>query len=224
MRIPKSSEDRLTIGQRLIVIAVVSAVAISAAWLLAVNTGGGGRAALSGSEPAGEHTPSGEGPREEDGRPAPTVPADAVPRIDDPVRFAEAFTHVLWSYDAAATSHDERVTQLRAWVTGEQKYADVASVVSQVPSRAAWSGLAGIGQRASAEVDGGRFPASFTRALQDDPGLITEAYVYVVTVTGRQTLTWDSGRGEERRAVSVAVQCRPGQPCAVAGCLPEVAP
>jgi hypothetical protein len=81
-------------------------------------------------------------------------------------------------------------------------------------------------QYAAATAAEAHFPGSFTQALQADPGALTTAYVYAVTVTGRQSVTWKgaSPGGAEARAITLAVQCRPGRDCALVGVLPNVAP
>ncbi|GGY97592.1 hypothetical protein [Streptomyces poonensis] len=81
------------------------------------------------------------------------------------------------------------------------------------------------GQHAGATVGEGHFPQAFRTALAQDPGAITEAYVYAVTVTGKQSIAWKgSGAGAESRSTTLAVQCRPHQDCALVGVLPNVAP
>jgi hypothetical protein len=95
-----------------------------------------------------------------------------------------------------------------------------------VPSRVLWREMAGNGQYATASAAEGHFPASFTQALQADPGAITAAYVYAVTVTGHQQIAWAGAPhgGSEARAITLAVQCRPATSCSLVGVLPNVAP
>jgi hypothetical protein len=59
-----------------------------------------------------------------------------------------------------------------------------------------------------------------------DPGAITAAYVYAVTVTGSQSIGWDGAArgGVQGMSMTLAVQCRPDRPCALAGVLPATAP
>lgn len=153
------------------------------------------------------------------------APFPAPPRTDDPVVFAEAAAKVLWSYDTRARTHREHLAGLREWMTDEKEYADWESVSAQVPDPALWSRMRANHQRATAEVLEAHFPQAFEEALADDPGAITSAYVYAVTVTGRQAITWtDSGAGAEPRAVTLAVQCRPERQCALAGVVPRVSP
>ncbi|MGW3017493.1 hypothetical protein [Streptomyces longwoodensis] len=148
------------------------------------------------------------------------------PSTHDPIAFGKAAAVALWSYDTRAYSQRELVTALRGWLTSEKKYADTASVDALVPSRALWKEMAANGQFATAKVNEAHFPDSFTQALQADPGAITTAYVYAVTVSGKQSIAWkgSSHGGAENRVTTLAVQCRPSQPCALAGVLSAVAP
>lgn len=217
-RVDDASRAGLTRRWRIAVLAVVMVVATGGAWLLAVVQGATGTTEAAGnghatsSAPGQDRSARGGGTR------------DGVPELTDPLAFAEAFTTELWSYDAATTSLRERTAQLRAWMTAQKDYADWESVASQLPSRRLWDGLAENGQRATAVIDDASYPSSFTQALEEDPGVIREAHVYVVTVTGRQSITWEGGgRGGESRAITLAVQCRPEQACRLAGRLPGVA-
>lgn len=153
-------------------------------------------------------------------------PLPLPPSTRDPLAYGKATAVALWSYDTRLHSHDEQLAALRRWMTSEKKYADAASVDTLVPSPVLWKEMAEDGQYATATAADARFPASFTQAMQQDPGAITTAYVYAVTVTGRQMIAWkDTPRGgTEARAVTLAVQCRPGHDCALAGVLPNVAP
>ncbi|MFF4980908.1 hypothetical protein ACFY3O_12730 [Streptomyces sp. NPDC001046] len=148
------------------------------------------------------------------------------PSTHDPIAFGKAAAVALWSYDTRAYSQRELVTALRGWLTSEKKYADTASVDALVPSRVLWKEMAANGQFATAKVNEAHFPDSFTQALQADPGAITTAYVYAVTVSGKQSIAWkgSSHGGAENRVTTLAVQCRPSQPCALAGVLSAVAP
>lgn len=148
------------------------------------------------------------------------------PDTHDPIAFGKAAAVALWSYDARAYSQPELVAALHRWLTTETRYADRASVDALVPSPVLWERMADNAQVATATASEAHFPAAFTRALQADPGAITTAYVYAVTVTGRQSLAWTGSPrgGGEARAITLAVQCRPGQPCSLAGVLPNVAP
>ncbi|MEU3931541.1 hypothetical protein AB0E85_05755 [Streptomyces sp. NPDC029044] len=148
------------------------------------------------------------------------------PSTHDPIAFGKAAAVALWSYDTRAYSQRELLAALRGWLTSEKKYADTASVDALVPSRALWKEMAANGQFATAKVNEAHFPDSFTQALQADPGAITTAYVYAVTVSGKQSIAWKGSLhgGAENRVTTLAVQCRPSQPCALAGVLSAVAP
>lgn len=148
------------------------------------------------------------------------------PKTHDPVTFGKAAAAALWSYDTRAYSQPELRAALHRWLTGEKKYADPASVDALVPSPVLWKEMASHGQFATAAVSEGRFPDSFTRALQEDPGAIRQTYVYAVTVSGKQSIAWkgSAAGGAENRVATLAVQCRPSRSCALAGVLPAVAP
>jgi hypothetical protein len=163
------------------------------------------------------------------GSPSPSAHPHALPappNTHDPIAFGKAAAAALWSYDTRAYSQRELRAALHRWLTGEIKYADTASVDVLVPSSLLWKEMASNGQFSTATVNEGHFPDSFTRALQADPGAITQAYVYAVTVSGKQSIAWNGSPagGAENRVTTLAVQCRPSQPCALAGVLPTVAP
>lgn len=148
------------------------------------------------------------------------------PSTHDPIAFGKAAAAALWSYDTRAYSQHELLAALHKWLTSETKYADATSVDALVPSPVLWKEMAAGGQFATATVNEAHFPDSFTRALQADPGALTTAYVYAVTVSGKQSIAWNGSPhgGAENRVTTLAVQCRPSQPCALAGVLPAVAP
>ncbi|MFJ6101895.1 hypothetical protein ACIQHY_12955 [Streptomyces sp. NPDC092359] len=148
------------------------------------------------------------------------------PKTTDPIAFGKAAAAALWSYDTRAYPQAELRRALRAWLTAEVKYTDAASVDRGIPSAVLWKEMAANGQFATATVNEGHFPNAFTRTLQEDPGAITTAYIYAVTVSGKQTIAWKGSPagGAESRAATLAVQCRPHQPCALAGVMPSVAP
>ncbi|WP_269858064.1 hypothetical protein [Streptomyces sp. RPT161] len=148
------------------------------------------------------------------------------PATHDPIAFGRAAATALWSYDTRAYSQSRLLTALHAWMTSESKYADVASVDEQVPSAQLWEQMAQDRQYATATVAEAHFPASFTQALQADPGAIAQAYIYAVTVTGKQSIAWSGSPhgGAEDRSITLAVQCHPGKDCALVGVLPAVAP
>ncbi|MFE9042485.1 hypothetical protein ACFYOG_16395 [Streptomyces sp. NPDC007818] len=148
------------------------------------------------------------------------------PRTTDPIAFGKAAAAALWSYDTRAYPQAELRRALHAWLTAEAKYADAASVDRGIPSAVLWKEMAANGQFATATVNEGHFPNAFTRALQENPGAITQAYIYAVTVSGKQTIAWKGSPagGAESRSTTLAVQCRPHQSCALAGLMPSVAP
>ncbi|RDL04449.1 hypothetical protein DER30_6076 [Streptomyces sp. HB202] len=148
------------------------------------------------------------------------------PKTRDPITYGKAAAAALWSYDTRAYSQPELRKALRGWLTTESKYADPASVDQVVPSAMLWREMAANKQVATAKVNEGHFPHAFTQALQDDPGAITQAYVYAVTVSGKQSIRWEgsSAGGAESRSTTLAVQCRPDRPCALVGIMPSVAP
>ncbi|MFH9724615.1 hypothetical protein ACH4M4_16840 [Streptomyces sp. NPDC017254] len=148
------------------------------------------------------------------------------PKTHDPIAYGKAAAAALWSYDTRAYAHPELRKALRGWLTTEAKYADPASVDKVVPSAVLWKEMAANGQFATAKVYEGHFPNAFTRALQEDPGAITQAYVYAVTVSGKQSIAWKGSPdgGAESRATTLAVQCRPDHPCALVGVMPSIAP
>lgn len=165
--------------------------------------------------------------------PSPTAPVNGEssgsvpkpPSTRDPVEFAKAAAGALWSYDTRRTTQPQHLAALKAWMTAESKYTDWDSVASQVPDPTLWSRMHDNGQYATAKVSEGHMPQAFTKALGDNPGAITEAYVYVVTVSGKQSITWrGGGAGAEGRAITLAVQCRPDRDCALSGVSPRVAP
>ncbi|MFD4337898.1 hypothetical protein ACFWPP_12005 [Streptomyces anulatus] len=148
------------------------------------------------------------------------------PKTHDPIAYGKAAAAALWSYDTRAYTQPELQAALREWLTTEAKYADRASVDKAVPSSVLWKEMAANGQFATAKVHEGHFPNAFTRALQEDPGAITQAYVYAVTVSGKQSIAWNGSPegGAESRVTTLAVQCRPDHPCALVGVMPAVSP
>lgn len=148
------------------------------------------------------------------------------PSTHSPIVFGKAAAAALWSYDTRAYSQHQLVAALHHWLTREAKYADPASIDALIPSPTVWKEMAANGQFATATVNEGHFPDSFTQALQADPGAITQAYVYAVTVSGKQSISWNGSPagGAENRVTTLAIQCRPSKPCALAGVLPAVAP
>ncbi|AZM57997.1 hypothetical protein DMA15_30300 [Streptomyces sp. WAC 01529] len=169
---------------------------------------------------AGSTAPSQATPKP-GGKEAGSVPRP--PQIADPVAYAKAAAQMLWSYDTRDTSRDQQLAGMSAWMSKETKYADWNSVAAQVPDPTLWSRMADNDQHATATVTEGHFPSAFKTALAEDPSAITKAYIYVVTVNGKQTLAWKKGGGgAEERAVTLAVQCRPSHDCALSAIAPNV--
>ncbi|MEH0519758.1 hypothetical protein QBA38_12120 [Streptomyces stelliscabiei] len=117
------------------------------------------------------------------------------PQIAEPVAYAQAAAAMLWSYDTRTTSRDQQLAGMKAWLTSETKYADWSSLTAQVPDPVLWSRMADQDQYATAIVDEAHYPSAFKQALADDPSAITEAYIYAVTVTGKQQIAWKKGGG-----------------------------
>ncbi|MFF1420070.1 hypothetical protein [Streptomyces sp. NPDC058280] len=156
---------------------------------------------------------------------AETGPVARPPRISDPVQFSKATAEMLWSYDTRTTSHDQQLAGMEAWMTKESQYNDWASVSAQMPDPLLWSRMADQKQHAGATVAEGHYPAAFKQALAENPSEITTAYIYAVTVTGKQTIAWaKGGGGAEDRSITLAVQCRPSQDCSLVAIAPHVAP
>ncbi|MCX5417939.1 hypothetical protein [Streptomyces sp. NBC_00059] len=180
----------------------------------------------------GEHSESTNAPSQESSSsPSEAAPKPAAgsgsapkpPQISEPVAFAKAAAAMLWSYDTRDTDRDQQLAGMGAWMTKETKYADWASVSGQVPDPLLWSRMADQNQHATGTVTEGHYPGAFKQALAEDPSAITEAYIYVVTVNGRQQIEWKKGGGgAEERAVTLAVQCRPSHDCRLAGIAPSV--
>ncbi|MFJ3212729.1 hypothetical protein [Streptomyces flaveolus] len=203
---------------------VVAAVAglLALAGIVALLTGGGnGHQAPDRAAPAPTSSPSSS-----EGAPKPSSGSGSVPgppQIAEPVAYAKAAAQMLWSYDTRDTSRDQQLAGMHAWMTTETKYADWASVAGQVPDPVLWSRMADQDQHATAHITEGHYPGAFKQALAEDPSAITEAYIYVVTVNGKQTLSWkQGGGGAEERAVTLAVQCRPNHDCTLAAIAPSV--
>jgi hypothetical protein len=202
-----------------LVVTVLLAIAAAVAWL---SGSGNAHRDPTTAGPATTHSPSSpEAPA-----PKPDVGSGSVPKppqIAEPVAYAKAAAQMLWSYDTRDTSRDQQLAGMRAWMTKEPAYADWASVSGQVPDPLLWSRMADQDQHATARVTEGHYPGAFKQALAEDPSAITEAYIYVVTVNGKQQIAWKKGGGgAEERAVTLAVQCRPGHDCSLAAIAPSV--
>ncbi|MFF0740576.1 hypothetical protein ACFYVL_09255 [Streptomyces sp. NPDC004111] len=185
---------------------------------------------LSGRGPQDpQHTAPTPSPTATTGPPAPAPAATASPslprppQLAEPVAYARAAAQMLWSYDTRTTGRDQHLAGMRAWMSRETKYADWSSVAGQVPDPLLWSRMADQDQHATGSPAAGYFPAAFKAALAENPAAITEAYIYVVTVTGKQQIAWkQGGGGAEERSVTLAVQCRPAHDCTLAAVAPRV--
>ncbi|MFF8481974.1 hypothetical protein [Streptomyces antibioticus] len=208
--------------RRIAIVTTAVAVLLAVAGVVALLTGGGnGHQAPDTSAPAPTGSPSSS-----EAPPTPSSGSGSVPKpaqIADPVAYAMAAAQMLWSYDTRDTSRTQQLAGMRAWMTTEATYADWTSVSGQVPDPVLWSRMADQDQHATASVAEGHYPSAFKQALADDPSAITEAYIYVVTVNGRQQIAWTKGGGgAEARAVTLAVQCRPNHDCTLAAVAPSV--
>ncbi|MFJ6635749.1 hypothetical protein ACIQMR_30765 [Streptomyces sp. NPDC091376] len=201
-----------------LVVTVLLATAAAVAWL---SGNGNGRQGPDRAVAAPASSPSSS-----EAAPKPVAGSGSVPKppqIAEPVAYAKAVAQMLWSYDTRNTSRDQQLAGMRAWMTNEPTYADWASVSGQVPDPVLWSRMADQDQHATASVTEGHYPSAFKQALADDPSAITKAYIYVVTVNGKQQIAWKKGGGgAEERAVTLAVQCRPNHDCALAAIAPSV--
>ncbi|WP_327352831.1 hypothetical protein [Streptomyces sp. NBC_01304] len=209
-----SANKRVAIGA--LVITALLAIAATAAWF----SGNGEHSQNAKTPPAaGSSSPS-------EAAPAPAAGSGSVPKppqIAEPVAFAKAAAQMLWSYDTRDTSRDQQLAGMQAWMTKETKYADWTSVSGQVPDPLLWSRMADQDQHATGTVTEGHYPSAFKQALADDPSAITKAYIYVVTVNGKQQIEWKKGGGgAEDRAVTLAVQCRPNHDCSLVAIAPSV--
>lgn len=209
-------------NRRIAIVACVVAVLLAIAGIVALLTGSGnGHQAPNTALPAPAGSPSST-----EAAPKPSSGSGSVPKppqIAEPVAYAKAAAQMLWSYDTRDTSRDQQLAGMRAWMTTETKYADWGSVSGQVPDPVLWSRMADQDQHATARVTEGHYPGAFKQALAEDPSAITEAYIYVVTVNGKQQIAWKKGGGgAEERAVTLAVQCRPNHDCRLAAIAPSV--
>lgn len=201
-------------------LAVLLALAVVVALLTGRTTAGDSQAAAPSSGPSSS-TSASAGPTASAGAGSVAKP----PQLADPVAFAKAAAATLWSYDTRTTSRDQQLAEMRAWLTAETKYADWPSIATQVPDPVLWSRMADQDQYATATVTEAHYPSAFKQALADDPSAITEAYIYTVTVTGKQQIAWKKGgAGAEDRSITLAVQCRPNANCSLVSIAPRVVP
>ncbi|MGG7569177.1 hypothetical protein [Streptomyces sirii] len=224
LRIPEERTygEPASVLRRSLIGGIILAVLLAVAGLVAYLNRTDNPASAKPSPPSTSAPESSRSPEAPSGK---GVAVAAPPKTSDPIAFAKAATKVLWAYDSRSFSQAEHLAGLKRWMTGEKKYADWKSITDQVPSPVLWARMHDNHQHASATVGEGHFPQAFKTALAQDPGAITEAYVYAVTVTGNQTLAWKgSGAGAEARSMTLAVQCRPHQDCALAAVLPNAAP
>jgi hypothetical protein len=158
--------------------------------------------------------------------PAPATGSVATPpHATDPLVYAKAAAKLLWSYDTRTTSRDQQLAGMRVWMATGTQYANWAAISAEEPDPLLWSRMADNAQYATAMVAEAHFPSAFKQALTDDPSALTKAYIYAVTVTGTQHITWKGGgTGAESRALTLAVQCRPNADCALVDIAPSVAP
>ncbi|MCL6737740.1 hypothetical protein [Streptomyces neyagawaensis] len=209
--------------RRITVIVICLAVLLALAAAVALLTGGTGNSNSRSGAPSGTGTTASASARPTASAGAGTVARP--PSSADPVAFAEAAAAMLWSYDTRSTSRAQQLAAMKAWLTAESKYADWTSIAAQVPDPVLWSRMADQDQYATATVDEAHYPSAFKQALADDPSAITEAYIYAVTVTGKQQITWTKGgAGAEGRSITLAVQCRPNTDCSLVSLAPRVVP
>ncbi|QPP10306.1 hypothetical protein G4Z16_00820 [Streptomyces bathyalis] len=208
-------------GRRITAVAVALAVLLALAGFAAWMTGRSDQS----DEP--RTPPASTGPA-----PAPSASASdgAVadpPQTGAPLTYGKAAARMLWTYDTRETTREQQLAGMREWMTRESRYADWDSIASQVPDPVLWSRMRDNAQHAKAEVGEAHYPAAFKKAVAQDPSALTEAYIYAVTVTGKQKIAWKSaggGSGAEGRSVTLAVQCRPNHSCALVAIAPQVAP
>ncbi|MBW1597278.1 hypothetical protein [Streptomyces sp. JJ38] len=207
-------------NRRIALIAIGLACLLAVAAATAYVTGGGQH-----RSPSVAPTPANSTTAETTKPAAETGSVARPPRISDPVQFAKAAAEMLWTYDTRTTSREQQLAGMEAWMTEESEYRDWVSVSAQMPDPTLWSRMADQKQHAAATVSEAHYPAAFKQALADDPSAITEAYIYAVTVTGKQTITWAKrGGGAEERSITLAVQCRPSADCSLVAIAPRVAP
>ncbi|WP_443056092.1 hypothetical protein [Streptomyces sp. NBC_00239] len=211
-----------TTRRRILVAAMVITALLGAAGLTAWFTSRDGQTKTDASPAApGASSPAPTAPKPSVG----TGSVPAPPKLTDPLTYAKAAAVLLWSYDTRTTSRDQHLAGMHAWMTSETKYTDWTAISGQVPDPVLWSRMADNAQYATAAVGEAHFPSAFKQALAENPSAITEAYIYAVTVTGKQTIVWKGGGGgAEDRAVTLAVQCRPSSDCALVSLAPSVAP
>ncbi|MGQ4484302.1 hypothetical protein ACN6LM_002630 [Streptomyces sp. SAS_281] len=221
-RFPSLSEYGVTwsANKRVAIVALVITALLIIAATTAWFTGRGEHDQSVGApSPSSSSSPS-------EATPKPAAGSGSVPKppqISEPIAFAKAAAAMLWSYDTRDADRDQQLAGMGTWMTKETKYADWPSVSGQVPDPLLWSRMADQAQHATGTATEGHYPGAFKQALAENPSAITEAYIYVVTVNGRQQIEWKAGGGgAEERAVTLAVQCRPSHDCRLAAIAPSV--
>ncbi|MER5782657.1 hypothetical protein ABT104_13155 [Streptomyces mobaraensis] len=212
-----STKSRVIAG--VLVLSVLLAVAGLTAWA----TGSGGH---DHDDDTAAPSPSSTSTSESAPKPVPgTGSVPKPPQLSDPLAYAKAAAVMLWTYDTRTTNRDQQLAGMNAWMTKETKYTDWSSISAQVPDPVLWSRMADNAQYATVKVTEAHFPSAFKQALAENPSALTEAYIYAVTVTGKQQITWKKGGGgAEDRSVTLAVQCRPSRDCSLVSLAPRVAP
>ncbi|MFJ7278315.1 hypothetical protein [Kitasatospora sp. NPDC098663] len=220
-----------TLRRRLLIGLGVLLVAGLLAGLLARLAGGGHtpRPAPRPSDSPRATAPARSTPASGSNTGAPATPSSGAvalpPHTSSPTDYAAAFAQALWTYDARKVTQPDFVSGLRLWLTPEAQYADADSVAGQVPDPVLWSRLRDTGQTSATGDVAAHVPDAYTKAIQQNPAALTQAYLYAVTATAKVTVTWDGGsRGAEDRAITLAVQCRPNSDCALAAIAPTVYP
>ncbi|WP_245797806.1 hypothetical protein [Mangrovactinospora gilvigrisea] len=223
MNLPAPGRSRLLLlaAGTLVILGVAASIAV----LLARSTGHHHPAsAASPHTTAAAPVPSGTSTTAPSATPTGPSRIPGPPSTTDPVAFARAAAAVLWSYDTRTESRAAHLAGLQRWMTGDRAVADPASLDDVVPGASLWLRLAAEQQRATAAVAEAHIPSAFRRAMAADPQAITRTYTYAVTATGTQHLAWTGGSGAQGQAITLAVQCRPGTPCRLAGIAPVTAP
>ncbi|MER5183249.1 hypothetical protein ABT009_33700 [Streptomyces sp. NPDC002896] len=228
VRVRSSPDGRSPVWRRTLLGTAVLAVLVAVAGLVSylAHSDDAPAAAASPRLPAAAEPSPTTGSQTGNAKDSPSGSVKGPPSTRDPLAFAKAAAVALWSYDTRASTQPRHIARLHRWLSDEKKFTDKDSVDALVPSPLLWEQMAEQGQYATATAGEAHLPDVFTRALQDDPGKITTAYVYAVTVSGKQKVAWDGSPkgGAESRTVTLAVQCRPSQDCVLAGVLPTVAP
>ncbi|QKW20639.1 hypothetical protein HUT16_17580 [Kitasatospora sp. NA04385] len=218
------SSSNPVFGRRLLIgLGVLLAAALLAG--LAARLAGGGHADHSATQPTAAPRPTSSSTASAEPSGEATGNVARPPHTTSPTDYATALARTLWSYDTRALDQQNFVNGLRLWLTSESQYADGASVEAQVPDPVLWSRMRDNEQTSTARDLEAHLPDGFRQAVAQDPGALSRAYIYAVTVTGTVDIAWSGGgRGGESRAITLAVQCRPQQDCALAAIAPTVYP